>query len=140
MWTETYHRFADEAAFLAACDAAGWARGPDGKPAPTTGVVLDVVGPAVEPPVFTGALITRGTVDPRWHVCASWFSGSAIPASFVATEVIPERPVRMFAARDSGQNVAAIRSAFEALKLAKPNDPKLTPVTLNDEAVVEKQD
>ena len=31
MWTETYHRFVDEAAFLAACDAAGWARGSDGK-------------------------------------------------------------------------------------------------------------
>ena len=34
MWTETFHRFADEAAFLAACDAAGWARGPDGKASP----------------------------------------------------------------------------------------------------------
>ena len=31
MWTETNHRFVDEAAFLAASDAAGWARGPDGK-------------------------------------------------------------------------------------------------------------
>jgi hypothetical protein len=140
MWTETYHRFSNEAAFLAACDAAGWARGPDGKPAPPTGVVLDIVGPAVEPPVFTGALITPGAVDPRWHVSACWFSGNALPASFVAAEVIPERPVRMFAARDPGQKVAAIRSAFEARKLAKPDDPKLTPITFHDEAVVEKQD
>ncbi len=140
MWTETYHRFVDEAAFLAACDAAGWARGRDGKPAPPEGVVLDVVGPAVEPPTLAGTAITPGDVDPRWHVSACWFSGIALPASFVAAEVIPERPVRMFAARDPGQKVAAIRSAFEARKLAKPDDPKLNPITFNDEAVVEKQD
>lgn len=128
MWTETFHRFADEAAFLAACDAAGWPSGPDGKTSPPTGVVLDVVGPAVEPPVLTGTLITPGAVDPRWHVSASWFSGTAIPASFVAAEVIPERPVRMFSARDPGQKVAAIKALFEARKLAKPDDPRLVAI------------
>ena len=125
MWTETFHRFADEAAFLAACDAAGWPRGPDGKTSPPTGVVLDVVGPAVEPPVLTGTLITPGAVDPRWHVAACWFSGAAMPPSFTADEVIPERPVRVFAAKDPTQKVAAIRWAFEARKLAKPDDPRL---------------
>ena len=140
MWTETYHRFSNEAAFLAACDAAGWARGPDGKHMPPAGVVLDVVGPAVDPPVLTDTLIIPGAVDPRWHLVVSWFSGTAMPASFVAAEVIPERPVRMFAARDPAQKVAAIRSAFEARKLAKPDDPKLTPIKFDDEAVVVKQD
>jgi hypothetical protein len=128
MWTETYHRFADESAFLAACDAAGWARGPGGKASPPAGVVLDIVGPAVEPPALAGTLITSGAVDPRWHVSASWFSGTAMPTSFVAAEVIPERPVRMFATKEPGQKVAAIRSAFEARKLAKPDDPRLVAV------------
>lgn len=140
MWTETYHRFADEAAFLAACDAASWTKGIDGKPTPPAGVVLDIVGPAVEPPVLAGTTITLGAVDPRWHVAACWFSGTSVPTSFVAAEIIPERPVRMFAVRDPEQKVTAIRSAFEARKLAKPDDPNLTPITFNDEAVVEKQD
>jgi hypothetical protein len=125
MWTETYHRFAHEAAFLAACDAAGWTRGPDGKASPPAAVVLDVIGPAVEPPALTGTLITPGAVDPRWHVVVSWFSGNIVPPGFAAAEVIPERPVRIFAASDPGQKAAAIRSAFEARKLAKPDDPKL---------------
>ncbi len=128
MWTETYHRFASEAMFLAACDAAGWPRGPDAKTSPPAGVVLDVVGPAVEPPVLAGTLITPGAIDPRWHVSASWFSGTAMPTSFAAAEVIPEQPVRMFATRDPGQKVAAIRSAFVARKLAKTDDPRLVPV------------
>lgn len=136
MWTETYHRFTHEAAFLAACDASGWPRGPDGKASPPAGVVLDVVGPAVAPPVLSGTLITPGAVDPRWHVSASWFAGTAMPPNFAAAEVIPERPVRMFAARDPGQKVAAIRSAFEARKLAKPDDPKL--VALAAEEAIEK--
>ena len=125
MWTETYHRFAHEAAFLAACDAAGWPRGPDGKTSPPTGVVLDVVGPAVEPPVLTGTLITPGAVDPRWHVAACWFSGAAMPPSFTSDEVIPERPVRMFAARDPAQKMASIKNIFDVRKAAKPDDPKL---------------
>jgi hypothetical protein len=130
MWTETYHRFPDESAFLAACDAAGWARGPGGKASPPAGVVLDIVGPAVEPPILAGTVITPGAVDPRWHVCACWFSGTATPSSFSAAEVVPERPVRMFAARDPGQKVAAIRSAFEARKLAKPDDTRLVPAAV----------
>jgi len=125
MWTETFHRFENEAAFLAVCDAAGWARGPDGKPAPPEGVVLDVVGPAVEPPMLAGTVITPGAIDPRWHVSASWFSGNVLPMGFAVSEVIPERPVRMFAARDPGQKAAAIRAVFEARKLAKPDDPRL---------------
>lgn len=125
MWTETYHRFAHEAALLAACDAAGWTRGPGGKASPPAGVVLDVIGPAVEPPALTGTLITPGAVDPRWHVVVSWFSGTAMPATFAAAEVIPERPVRMFAARDPAQKMASIKNTFDVRKAAKPDDPKL---------------
>jgi hypothetical protein len=132
MWTEAFHRFADEAAFLAACDAAGWPRGPDGKPSPSAGVVLDVVGPAVEPPVLTGPLITPGAVDPRWHVNVSWFSGTAMPPGFAAVEVIQERPVRMFAARDPAQKAGALRMVFEARKLARPDDPRLVAVAAED--------
>lgn len=132
MWTETYHRFENEGAFLAACNAAGWARGPDGKASPPAGVVLDVVGPAVEPPVLAGTLITHGAIDPRWHVSACWFSGSTLPPSFVAAEVIPERPVRMFAARDPGQKAAALREVFEARKLAKPDDQRLVAAVVED--------
>ena len=125
MWTETYHRFIDKATFLAASDVAGWPRGPEGTVSPPAGVVLDIVGPAVEPPVLVGSLITPGTADGRWHVSASWFSGNALPPSFAAAEVIPERPVRMFAARDPLQKVAALRIVFEVRKLAKPDDLRL---------------
>lgn len=135
MWTETYHRFADEAAFLAACDAAGWTRGPDSKPMPPEGIALDVVGPAVEPPELAGTLITPGAVDPRWHVGASWFSGIEMPPSFAGGEVIPERPVRMFAARDPGQKAAALKTVFEARKLMKPDDPRLVAVAAAEAAI-----
>lgn len=86
---------------------------------------LDVVGPAVQPPTLVGTVITPGAVDPRWHVNAAWFSGTTMPPEFAAAVVIPERPVRLFAARVPGQKVAAVRAAFEARKLAKPDDPRL---------------
>lgn len=85
-------------------------------------MVLDVVGPAVEPPVLAGTLITPGVVDRRWHVSASWFSGNAMPPSFAAAKVIPDRPVQMFAARDPGQKAAVAKMVFDARKLAKPDD------------------
>jgi hypothetical protein len=99
MWTETYHRFVDEAAFLAACETAGWARGPDGRPTPPEGVVLDVVGPAVEPPSLSELLVLLGKVDLRWRVIVAWFSGTTLPEGFANAEVFPEQPVRMLAAR-----------------------------------------
>ena len=43
MWTENFLRFANEATFLAACDAAGWPRGPDDKPMPPDGAALQEV-------------------------------------------------------------------------------------------------
>lgn len=48
-----------------------------------------------------------------------------MPSGFAAAEVIPERPVRISAASDLGQKVAAISTVFEARKLAKADDPRL---------------
>lgn len=138
MWNESFHRFASEAAFLAARDAAGWPRGPDGKPLSPEGVALDVVGPAMDPPAFAGTLITQGAIDTRWHVNVSWFSGTAMPPSFAAAEVIPGRPIRMATATDRATKAVAIRAAFEARRLAKPDDPKL--VSTVSEAATEKLD
>ena len=59
-----------------------------------------------------------------------------MPSSFAAAEVIPVRPVRMFAARDPGQKAAALRMEFEARKLAKPDDPRFAAVV--DETTIEK--
>ena len=50
MWIPTYHAFPSGAAFLAACDVAGWLRGPDGKPMPAEGAVLQEIGPIIAPP------------------------------------------------------------------------------------------
>ena len=83
----------------------------------------------MEPPALTGPLVTPGAVDPRWHVGACWFSGIARPPSFATAVVTPERPVRMFAARDSGQKVAAIKALFDAQKLAKSDGPRWVAAT-----------
>jgi len=139
MWTETFHRFPTEAAFLAACDAAGWPLGPGNQPAPPEGVSLDVVGPAIEAPTLAGALITPGAVDPRWHVSASWFAGTAIPASFEAAEVISERPLRTFADRDPGKKLMTIKARFEEQRLSKPDDPRLVASKTNATIGVEIQ-
>jgi hypothetical protein len=96
------------------------------------GVVLDVAGTTVEPPELAGTLITPGAIDPRWHVSACWFSGNTVPASLAVAEVIPERSVRMFAARDPGQKAAVLKMAFEARKLAKPDDPRLVAVATDE--------
>jgi hypothetical protein len=37
-------------AFLAACDAVGWPRGPDGKPMPPDGAALQDIGPTIASP------------------------------------------------------------------------------------------
>ena len=138
MWTETYHRFADQVAFLVACDAAGWPPGLDGKTSPPAGVVLDVFGPAIAPLRLAGTLITPGAVDPRWHVNVSWYSGIGTPASFAVAEVIPERLVRMFAVRDPALKLVAvaIKAMFEVKELATADDPRL--VAIADEEAIEK--
>lgn len=96
MWTPTYHRFASRAAFLAACDAAGWPV-EGNAPVPPSGVVLDEVGPLLAPPQIVAGVAEPGEViDARFHVNAAWH-GIAPPAAFAAAEVTPETPSRAFA-------------------------------------------
>ena len=98
MWTRTFHRFATEAAFLAACDAAGWPRDHLNWPIPPTGVDLDIIGALVDPPTVVEGRIVPGEVDARWHVNASWL-GLEVPEAFVAAQVTPTAPTRGFADR-----------------------------------------
>ena len=49
MWITTYHRFVSRAAFLDACEQAGWTQTSGQEPDLPPGVALDIVGPLVEP-------------------------------------------------------------------------------------------
>lgn len=95
MWTPTYHRFASRAAFLAACDAAGWPRDPlnSEQPSPPAGAVLVELGPHIARPTVgdDGALAPGAVLDARYHVNAAWH-GMEIPASFAAAAITPETP------------------------------------------------
>jgi hypothetical protein len=98
MWTRTFHRFDTEAAFLAACDAAGWPRDHRNRPVPPTGVDLDIIGALVDPPTVVDDRIVPGNVDARWHINASWL-GPEVPEVFGAAQVTPNAPTRSFADR-----------------------------------------
>lgn len=80
MWTPTFHRFDDRAAFLAACDAAGWPRDHLGEPDPPLTVALDIIGPLAVPGYHVNAL-WRDDIDPAW----------------AASQVTPGNPARTFA-------------------------------------------
>jgi hypothetical protein len=95
-WTYTYHRFANRAAFDAACDAAGFECA-DGQIAPPETVALDVIGA-----MWTGGEydsqgnVTKPPVSvPGYHVNAAW-SGEVSDA-FKASLVTPASPRRVFA-------------------------------------------
>lgn len=96
MWTETFHRFENEAAFLAACDAAGWGRGPDNRPMPPGSCNLDIIGPIVAPPQVgpNGMPIAGQTIDTGFHFNAAWHA-LTVPESFQASVVEPAAPQRM---------------------------------------------
>ena len=98
MWTTTYHRFLNRAAFLAACDAADWSRGPDSQPMPPDGVTLVEIGPLIAPPSLgpDGMPIPGEVLDPRHHVNAAWH-GIDVPEAFRAAAVAPATPSRCFA-------------------------------------------
>ena len=96
IWTYTYHRFTNRAAFDAAYDAAGFAR-ENGQIAPPETVALDVIGP-----MWTGGEYdSQGNVTkppvlaPGYHVNAAW-SGE-MPDAFKASLIIPASPRRVFA-------------------------------------------
>lgn len=81
MWTRSCHRFADEAAFLAACDAAGWPRDHTDRPSPPADVQLDTIG---------------ALGSPGYHVNAAWYC-SGVDAAWAASEVVPVTPSRVWA-------------------------------------------
>ena len=96
MWTETFHCFIDEATFLAACDVAGWARGPDGKPMPPQGVSLDVLGTLTAPPTMgpNSTPMAGAIIDPGFHVNMARHCQS-VPAPFQASVITPATPHRV---------------------------------------------
>ena len=98
MWIPSYHAFPSRAAFLAACDVAGWPHGPDGKPMPPERATLVEIGPIVAPPSTgpDGVPIPGDVLDARYHVNAAWH-GIEPPASFAACAVAPGTPSRTFA-------------------------------------------
>jgi hypothetical protein len=98
MWIPTYHVFPSRAAFLVACDAAGWPRGPDGKPMPPEGATLVEIGPIVAPPSIgpDGVPVPGDVLDARYHVNAAWH-GTEPPEAFRAGAVTPKTPSRSFA-------------------------------------------
>lgn len=87
--------FRSRAAFLAACDAAGWARGPDNKPMPPDRAALQEIGPITAPPSIgaDGIPMPGEVVDARYHVNAAWH-GMEPPEVFQAAAVIPTAPNR----------------------------------------------
>ena len=97
MWIPTYHAFPSRAAFLAACDAAGWPRGPDGKPMPPAGATIQEIGPIIGPPSIgpDGAPVPGEVLDPRYHVNAAWH-GIEPPAVFRAAAMAPKTANRSF--------------------------------------------
>lgn len=109
-WVYTYHRFADEVAYMAALDALEWRVE---KPAddneqieyvaapPAHNVALDVPGALYQQGEqigtddFDNPVYAMIPLD-GWHVNAAW-QGRAMPPAFASTEIHPETPDRMFA-------------------------------------------
>jgi hypothetical protein len=86
MWTPTFHRFDSQAAFLAACDAAGWPRDHQDRPVVPLSAALDIIGP------LDG--------DARLHVNALWQDG--MDGAWAASEITPASPSRVFAGHEAG--------------------------------------
>lgn len=96
MWITTYHRFTNRAAFLAACETAGWAV-QAGEPQLPAGVALDIIGPIIGPATVAGggAPVPGEVIDPRHHVNIAWHARDMDPA-FAESAVAPEAPGRRF--------------------------------------------
>ena len=95
MWTTTYHRFTNRAAFLEACQAAGWTCPPGQNPELPQGVAIDIVGPIVAPAQLGegGAPVAGEVIDPRYHVNLARHGRELDPA-FQASLVVPATPSR----------------------------------------------
>lgn len=94
---QTFHRFAHHAAFVAACDEAGWPRDHTNAPVPPAGVALDIIGPWTDPPTVVDGVMTAGATDARWHVNALWAGDAAPEGAWAAAEITPASPGRVFA-------------------------------------------
>jgi hypothetical protein len=81
MWKYSYHRFADEAAFHAACESEGWIQ--HGVLATPPTVSLDPLGPIAG--------------EPDGYFVMAAFMGEQ-PASFSASAVVLANPPRVWAA------------------------------------------
>lgn len=95
MWITTCHRFTNRAAFLAACQMAGWTCPSGQDPELPQGVAVDIVGPIVAPAQVGegGVPITGEVTDPRYHVNLAWHGRDPAPA-FQASLVVPATPSR----------------------------------------------
>ena len=95
-WIYTYHRFANEAAFNAAYDAAGLPR-EKGQIVPPANVALDVFGVLYDPAEYNaqGQQLKPAVLMTGFHVNAAW--DGEVPAPFRASRISPNAPRRVFA-------------------------------------------
>lgn len=130
MWTESYYRFPSRKAFLNACEAAGWTRGPANELVAPEGVSFDEIGQLVSTPVMEAAtgMITPGDVlDARHYVTIAYHPPAAEHAGFVAHRIEPERPARVFASVNPRRKLTEQRKKFQDRKKANAADPLLAP-------------
>jgi hypothetical protein len=116
MWITTYHRFTNRAAFLAACEAAGWPV-QAGEPQLPQGVTVDMVGPLIGPASIGdgGAPIPGEVIDPRYHVNIAWHAQDMAPA-FSDSQVVPATPARSYALPPPTQPAQAVPASVPAWK------------------------
>ncbi len=116
MWTTTYHRFLNRAAFLDACAAADW---PVTHSAPQLphGVALDMVGALIGPPSIGDgdAPVAGEVVDPRFHVNLAWHARNMAPA-FAASQIAPATPSRTFGLPPAASSTPAVPTSIPAWK------------------------
>lgn len=103
MWIPTYHRFADRAAFLAACEAAGWPV-EAGAPVLPPGVTAEEIGVLYAPATVGpgGAPLPAEAIDPRHHVNLAWHAQD-MPAAFAESQIVPVTPSRIYALPTAGE-------------------------------------
>lgn len=117
MWISTYHRFLNRAAFLAACQDAGWTCLLGQDPELPHGVAMDIVGP-VHGPSRVGAdgmPIVGEVIDPRYHVNLAWHA-QEMHAVFEASLIAPATPSRTFGLPLAHPSVLAVPASIPAWK------------------------
>ncbi len=117
MWITTYHRFTNRAAFLAACQSAGWTFAPGHDPYLPQGVAASIVGPIAAPAqVGSDGMPTAGEViDPRYHVNLAWHAQEMDPA-FQVSQIAPATPSRSFGLALAPPTAPAVPASIPAWK------------------------